>query len=84
MTNEYGVMQERIFDTIKAHIAEYGHGPTVREIMNAVGLKSVNTVAYHVDRLCARGLIEKDPYSARSIRLANVRHARDRRMRRRA
>ena len=46
-----------------------GMMPTKREIMEHLGIKSSNTVAYYLDKLEKRGKIERDPGKARGIRL---------------
>lgn len=59
--------QSEVFNYIDGFIKEYGFGPSYREVMHALGLKSVSTVASHVDGLIARGLLQKRENSARSL-----------------
>jgi repressor LexA len=53
-----------------------GRFPSYREIAAALGWKSTNTVAYHVDRLVREGLLEKEPGKVRSFRLCRYRRSR--------
>ncbi len=49
---------ERIFNFILEHKRRHdGNSPTIREIMTAVGLKSMSVVIYHRNRLVAAGKI---------------------------
>ncbi|GGW17699.1 hypothetical protein GCM10010264_74310 [Streptomyces globisporus] len=51
--------QEAVLAVIRASLAEHGHGPTVREIGERVGLSSTSSVAHQLGRLEARGLISR-------------------------
>lgn len=61
--------QLEVFRYIEGFINENGFGPSYREIMRALGLKSVSTVATHVDGLIARGYLVKRENSARSLQV---------------
>lgn len=61
--------QTEIYEYIKQHILDKGYPPSVREICDAVGLRSTSTVHGHLDRLQAKGLIRKDPTKPRAIEL---------------
>lgn len=60
-------MQQRIYDFIIESIRENGYAPSVREIGDAVGLKSPSTVHYHLENLAELGLIEKGAFKGRAI-----------------
>lgn len=62
-------MQKRIYDSIVACIQEKGYAPSVREIGNAVGLKSPSTVHFHLKRLEEAGVITKGAGKGRAIAL---------------
>ncbi len=64
--------QKEVFDYIETFINENGFGPSYREVMRALGLKSVSTVATHVDGLIARGLLVKKENSARSLQVVSI------------
>ena len=60
--------QQELLSFIDGFIKGNGYGPSYREVMRALGYKSVSTVAAHVDALIAKGYLRKgDDYSARSI-----------------
>lgn len=60
--------QMELLSFIDGFIKGNGYGPSYREVMRALGYKSVSTVAAHVDALVAKGFLRKgDDYSARSI-----------------
>ena len=52
-------MTDRIYAYLREVIPRQGYAPSVREICEAVGLKSPSTVNFHLKRLQERGLIEK-------------------------
>lgn len=62
-------MQQRIYDYIASCIQEQGYPPSVREIGEAVGLKSSSTVHFHLKHLEEAGYIEKDAGKGRAITL---------------
>ena len=51
-------MQQRIYDYIAACIQTQGYPPSVREIGEAVGLRSPSTVHFHLKKLADAGVIE--------------------------
>ena len=57
MQRPRGDNQQRILDFIKSEIQTKGYPPSVREIAQAVGLKSTSTVHGHLQRLEKRGLL---------------------------
>ena len=61
--------QREIFDYIRSYIDEKGVSPSVREIGQAVGLRSTSTVQYHLTALKNAGYIERDPLLKRTLRL---------------
>ncbi len=60
--------RKQILDFIIATTKERGYPPTVREIGDAVGLKSSSTVHFHLNVLQKTGLIERDGSLTRAIR----------------
>lgn len=61
--------QQELLRFVDGFIKGNGYGPSYREVMRALGYKSVSTVAVHVDALIAKGFLKKSEYSARSIEL---------------
>tara|TARA_B100001250_G_C19661632_1_gene727329 strand:+ start:312 stop:899 length:588 start_codon:yes stop_codon:yes gene_type:complete len=59
--------QEEILDFINKNIEKKGYSPTVREICNAVNLKSTSTVQYHLNKLINLGLLNKSKNISRSL-----------------
>ena len=62
-------MQQRIYEYIASCIREQGYPPSVREIGEAVGLKSPSTVHFHLKHLEEAGAIEKGAGKGRAITL---------------
>ena len=62
-------MQQKIYDYIVSCIQEQGYPPSVREIGEAVGLKSPSTVHFHLKNLEEAGMIAKGAGKGRAISL---------------
>lgn len=62
-------MQRRIYDYIADCVRDQGYPPSVREIGDAVGLKSPSTVHFHLKHLEEAGIIEKGAGKGRAITL---------------
>ena len=75
---ELSQMQQRIYDYIASCIREQGYPPSVREIGEAVGLKSPSTVHFHLKHLEQAGVIEKGAGKGRAIALTESVAAEDR------
>jgi repressor LexA len=65
--NDLSGKQRKIFLYIKDYIDEKGYPPTVRDICEAVDLKSTSTVHGHLQRLEKKGLIRRDESKPRAI-----------------
>ena len=61
--------QEEILAFLTRYLEENGHGPSIREIGNAVGLRSTSTVHYHLSELKRQGKIDMDERKKRTITL---------------
>ena len=59
--------QEQILNYIKQVLKERGYPPAVREICEAVNLKSTSTVHSHLTSLELKGYIRRDPSKPRAI-----------------
>lgn len=64
--------QQELLQFIGDFLNEHNYAPSYREIMAALGYKSVSTVAVHVDGLIAKGYLTKSDKSARSVRIASA------------
>ena len=62
-------MQQKIYDYIVSCIQKQGYPPSVREIGEAVGLKSPSTVHFHLKNLEEAGMIAKGAGKGRAISL---------------
>ena len=62
-------MQQRIYDFLVSSIREQGYPPSVREIGEAVGLRSPSTVHFHLKHLAEMGYIEIGAGKGRAISL---------------
>ena len=65
--------QRELLNFVDSFIQGHGYGPSYREIMRALGYKSVSTVAIHIDGLIARGYLQKRDNSARSLEVVTTR-----------
>ncbi len=61
--------QQEILDYLKDCILKKGYPPAVREICEAVHLKSTSSVHAHLETLEERGYIRKDPTKPRAIEI---------------
>ena len=65
--------QRAILDYLRAFVDDHGYPPTVREIGEAVGLRSPSTVHAHLAQLERAGLLRRDPTKPRAIELTDRR-----------
>ena len=65
-------MQQKVYDYIVSCIQTQGYPPSVREIGDAVGLRSPSTVHFHLKKLEEAGLIEKSACKGRAITVPTV------------
>lgn len=61
--------QQEILDFMKNEILNKGYPPSVREICEAVSLKSTSSVFSHLERLEKNGYIRRDPTKPRAIEI---------------
>ncbi|NLK21077.1 MAG: transcriptional repressor LexA [Epulopiscium sp.] len=72
MSKRIGDKQLEILEYLKKEILEKGYPPSVREICDAVGLKSTSTVHGHLNRLEKKGMIRRDPTKPRAIEILDT------------
>ena len=65
-------MQQKIYDYIAQAIQDQGYPPSVREIGEAVGLKSPSTVHFHLKHLEELGFVAGDTVTIVSSLNGNV------------
>ena len=63
--------QQEILDYIKEEILKRGYPPAVREICEAVDLKSTSSVHAHLETLEKNGYIRRDPTKPRAIEICD-------------
>ena len=68
--------QQQIYDYILAFANEHGYPPSVREIAQAVGLKSPATVHFHLKGLREAGCITQAEGKTRAITITDPSHGR--------
>ena len=61
--------QQEILDFIKSEILSKGYPPAVRDICEAVHLKSTSSVHSHLETLERKGYIHRDPTKPRAIEI---------------
>lgn len=61
--------QTEIYEFLKTYTETKGYPPSVREICEAVSLKSTSTVHGHLKRLEKKGLIKRDPTKPRALEI---------------
>ena len=64
--------QQRILDFIVDYTDKNGVSPTYREIAAGIGLKSVASVAEHINNLVALGAIKKGEDSSRLLEVVDL------------
>ncbi|MBK1700076.1 transcriptional repressor LexA [Thiococcus pfennigii] len=65
-----GQTRERVFQFVRDRLLA-GQPPTVREVQEAFGFRSVQSAREHLEALVAAGRLVKQPGKARGYRLAN-------------
>ncbi len=69
MPGKITAKQQEILDYIKEQILERGYPPSVRDICEAVHLKSTSSVHAHLESLEKKGYIRRDPTKPRAIEI---------------
>ena len=59
--------QREVLEYLKQHVLQKGYPPSVREICDAVGLKSTSSAHAHLESLERNGYIRKDPTKPRAV-----------------
>lgn len=64
--------QREILDFIRTTVADRGYPPSVREIGDALGLRSPSTVHSHLSSLVRTGHLRRDPSKPRAIEVVDA------------
>ena len=70
-TGKISAKQREILEYIKSEILSRGYPPAVREICEAVNLKSTSSVHSHLETLEKNGFIRRDPTKPRAIEICD-------------
>ena len=70
-TGKISKKQKEILEFMKSEILSKGFPPSVREICEAVGLKSTSSVHSHLETLERNGYIRRDPTKPRAIEIVD-------------
>ena len=70
--------QNDVFDYLKRYIIEFGYAPCVRDICEALNLKSTSTAHAHLTKLESKGYISRDPAKPRTIMILDGSTAKER------
>ena len=70
-TGKISTKQREILEYIKSEILSKGYPPAVREICEAVNLKSTSSVHSHLETLEKNGFIKRDPTKPRAIEICD-------------
>lgn len=63
--------EQLVYDFIVDTIRREGYSPSVRDITQAVSMKSTSTVHHYINRLEAKGYIQKESGKSRTLRVEN-------------
>lgn len=75
MSVELTPQQEKILKHIRSFTADHGYAPTVRELCGLTGLRSPDTVQYHLDKLRGKGVLDAASGKPRTLGLQGERVA---------
>ncbi len=64
--------EKKIYDFITDTIRHDGYSPSVRDIQNALGIKSTSTVHAYLEKLEQKGYIQKESGKSRTLRVDSV------------
>ena len=76
---ELTVRQKDVFDYMKNYIAEAGYAPSVREVCDALNLKSTSTAHAHLSQLEKKGYIFRNNARPRTTTILHGKDPRDER-----
>ncbi|MBN2897896.1 MAG: transcriptional repressor LexA [Clostridia bacterium] len=72
MYDDLSKKQIEILEFIRDAVSKKGYPPAVREICEAVGLKSTSTVHGHLTKIEQKGYIKRDPTKPRAIEIIDA------------
>lgn len=72
MTDPLTPRQQEILRYLEGYLEEHEYAPSYREIANALHLRSIATVAEHIETLKQKGYLVNEPTLARSVQLTPI------------
>ena len=66
-TEKANKRRQKVLDFMRKSVKKKGYAPTVREICNALSIKSTSTVHKDIEKLVQEGYLVKDPAKPRAI-----------------
>lgn len=72
MADQITQKQKEVYDFLVKYTNDKGYPPSVREICEAVSLKSTSTVHGHLKRLEKKGYIYRDPTKPRALEIVEL------------
>lgn len=64
--------QDKILNVIQNYVNDHGRPPTIREIGEKVGISSTSVVNYHLNKLKAKGLLNRSEQVSRGLKLNHM------------
>lgn len=61
--------QQIVLDFMRGYLADHGHAPTIREVMDGLGIKSSNGVLDHLKALERKGYLCRGGGTARTMKV---------------
>ena len=58
-SNTLAPVQRQTLEFLRTFIAEHGYGPTLKDIAEYIGVRSLSTAHFHLERLEAKGFIRR-------------------------
>lgn len=60
--------ERKVYEYIRGMLDKNGYSPSVRDIQNAIGIKSTSTVHSYIERLESKGYIKREQGKSRTLR----------------
>ena len=64
--------QMQVLRLIRDAVEEGGRAPSIQQLCNAMAIRSKNGVAYHLNRLIDKGLLERQPRKAQGLTITEL------------
>ncbi len=64
--------KQQVYEAITGFMLKNGYPPSMRELSELTGLKSICSISQYMTKLKEEGQIDFDPYSSRTIRVRGI------------